>query len=149
MTVNNEKIIIQKKMGNKLIILIYIFLGSISINNVLAQSEGDSIEYIKVSKGILGLKKVNSKEVKFNFRGAKLNELLSQADFFYTTEHPLTTRSGFLLGWYFKLNERWKINIYFEKGVFKENDNVYLNDLNIDSVGNEKIKRIEIVKQRQ
>ena len=135
-------------MGNKLIIPIYIFLWSISINSSSAQAKGDSVEYIKVSKGVMSLKKVNSKEVEFKFQGAKLHELLSLTDFAYVTEHSLTTRNGFLLGWYFKLSDYWKINIYFEKGVLKESDNVYLDDLHIDSVGNEKIKRIETVKQR-
>jgi|JI6StandDraft_1071083.scaffolds.fasta_scaffold00712_4 hypothetical protein len=135
-------------MGNKLTIPIYIFLWSVSISSASAQTKGDSVEYIKVSNGVMSLKKVNSKEVEFKFRGAKLNELLSLSDFFYSTEHPLTTRSGFLLGWYFKLSDHWRINIYFEKGLLKESENVYLNDLHIDSVGNEKIKRIEIVKQR-
>src|SRR3981081_3858029 len=84
------QLIIEKDMGNKLTIPIYIFLWSISINNALAQT-GDSVEYIKVSKGVMSFKKVNSKEVEFKFQGAKLNELLSLADFFYVTDHPLTT----------------------------------------------------------
>lgn len=135
-------------MDNRLTIFICTLLWSMSFNSVLAQTGGDSVEYIKVSGGVMQLKKVKSKEINFEFKGAELKKLLSETDFTYLIQHPLTTRSGFLLGWHFKFNDQWMINVYFDKNKLKESDNVYLNDLKLDSVMNKKIRRIEIIKER-
>lgn len=135
-------------MGYKLKITICLLIGLISIYSSSAQVEGDSVEYVKVSKDVISVKKVNSKEINFSFENASLGELLSQAGFSYESERPVTTRNGFVYGWYFKISDLWKIKIHFDKKLLKEKDNAYLNDIKLDAVKEEKIKKIEILRNR-
>lgn len=113
-----------------------------------ASAQGDSVEYIKVNNRLLKIKKVNPKEIRFNFKGVVLKKLLAEPGFTYVEQRHAITRNGFLLGWQFRFDDHWMIKVYFDKKILEESDNVYLNDLNLDSVVNRKISQIVIVKPR-
>jgi hypothetical protein len=106
------------------------------------------VEYIKVKDGLMQFKKANSKEILFKFNAVGLKDLLSVPGFTYSVQHYLTARRGFLIGWHFRFDDHWMINVYFDRKNLEESDNVYLNDINLDSVANGKIEKIVIVKER-
>ena len=135
--------------GNKLIILLILFYGLIPLNRSFAQTQTDSLEYIKINKGVIVFKTINSVELAYNFKEGDFKMLVSKFPLSFKMDRPIITRNGFCYGWHFEFNDKYSINIFFDKDKLGEKDNAFFNDLDLETQKNEKIKRIEIPKKRE
>jgi hypothetical protein len=125
-----------------------VFLLAVIVPAQSLFSQQDSLEYVKADTVSIRFKKINAAQIKLTYAGIKLKQLLDNPSFTYKSEHHVTTRNGFLIGWYFRFNDQWGVNVYFPQRILEDKDNVYLHDLKLDDVKEENIRRIEVVKRR-
>lgn len=131
-------------MDNKIKISILIAIWIIITDFCYAKPSGDSTTCYTVTNSYIKYKDGNGIAKKIKYKGVTLQTLLSQPFFTFSKENLISTNNGILLGWYFKLNNHCKVQVFFSQLNNSEADNIYLNDITLELVKNRKIKRIEL-----